>query len=270
MSVINVNDVSVAYQDQVILQNVSMQIPAGQVTSIIGANGSGKSTLLKTVAGLLQPKSGEVLLDGKNLSTYKKKVLAQKVGLLPQALHVPSQIRVSELVARGRYPYQKMFADYTAEDYEKIQWAMDMTRISELADHFVSELSGGQQQRVWIALVLAQDTDILLLDEPTTYLDLSYQIELLDLLIDLNRDFQKTIVMVLHDINLAARYSHYLYVLKNGRPIADGSPNEILSQKLMSDAFALNTVMYQDSVSGQPYMVPVSRHDQGENRAFSE
>lgn len=248
------------YDDKLILNDVSLTIPSNQISIIIGANGCGKSTLLKTMARLMQPMNGQVMLDGKSIHHMPPKQLAKTVGLLPQSPIVPEGITVADLVGRGRFPHQTVFKGWSTKDYEVVANALEMMHISEFADRSIDELSGGQRQRVWIAMALAQQTDILFLDEPTTYLDITYQVEILDLLTELNQKYGTTIVMVLHDINLSARYADYLFAVKEGVLIAEGSPNDIVTTELIKETFALNCEVISDPVSQTPLIIPVGRH----------
>ncbi|SHH65784.1 iron complex transport system ATP-binding protein [Sporobacter termitidis DSM 10068] len=248
------------YDKKIIINDIDMVIPRNKISVIIGANACGKSTLLKTFARLLKPVSGEVVIDGKQIGTIPPKQLARVLGLLPQSPVVPEGITVSDLVSRGRFPYQSFFKGLGKKDYEAVEEALEIMGITELANRSVDELSGGQRQRVWIALALAQQTDILLLDEPTTFLDITYQIEILDLLTDLNRKRGTTIVMVLHDINLSARYADYIFAVEKGSLISQGTPSEIITAKLMKQVFGLKCTVIRDPVSGSPFIVPVGRH----------
>ena len=248
------------YDQKMILDHVSLEIPSHEISVMIGANACGKSTLLKTLARLIKPASGEVLLDGKPIHQIPSKQLARVIGLLPQSPIVPEGISVADLVGRGRYPHQSMLGSWRQEDDEAVAEAMEMMNIAKLANHPIDELSGGQRQRVWIAMALAQQTDILFLDEPTTYLDITYQIEILDLLTDLNRKRGTTIVMVLHDINLAARYADYLFAMRQGQLIAEGKPSDIITSELIHDVFGLDCTIIQDPVSNSPSVVPIGRY----------
>ena len=248
------------YDSRMILDQVNLQIPSNQISVIIGANACGKSTLLKTLARLIKPSSGQVLLDGQPIHKIPSKQLARIVGLLPQSPIVPEGITVADLVGRGRFPHQSLFGTWSKRDYEAVAEAMEIMKISELANRDMDELSGGQRQRVWIAMALAQQTDILFLDEPTTFLDITYQIEILDLLTDLNRKYGTTIVMVLHDINLSARYADYLFALREGKLLAEGKPSEVITSQLIRDVFGLECTVIQDPVSHSPSVVPIGRH----------
>ncbi|MBR8661761.1 MULTISPECIES: ABC transporter ATP-binding protein [Brevibacillus] len=252
------------YGDKKILDGISLQIPSNQISVIIGANGCGKSTLLKTLARIIKPLSGEILLDGRPIHSIPSKQLARVLGLLPQSPIVPEGITVADLVGRGRFPHQSLFGTWSKKDYEAVAEAMEIMDITALANRHVDELSGGQRQRVWIAMALAQQTDMLFLDEPTTYLDITYQIEILDLLTDLNRKYGTTIVMVLHDINLSARYADYVFALRQGKLVAEGKPSEVITSQLIKDVFGLDCMIVRDPVSGAPSVVPIGRHHAGE------
>ncbi len=251
------------YDKKVIINGIDLVVPSHKISVIIGANASGKSTLLKTMARLIKPISGEIVLDGKRIGAIPSKQLAQVLGLLPQSPVVPEGITVSDLVARGRFPYQTMLKGMGKKDYEAVEEALHIMGITELANRSVDELSGGQRQRVWIAMALAQQTDILLLDEPTTFLDITYQIEILDLLTDLNRKRGTTIAMVLHDINLSARYADYIFAVSKGDLVAQGSPSEVITEELIKRVFGLNCAVIKDPVSNSPFIVPKGRYHVG-------
>ncbi|MGD6875218.1 ABC transporter ATP-binding protein [Bacillus infantis] len=252
--------VTAGYDQKTILHDISISIPSSQISIIIGANGCGKSTLLKTMARLIKPESGQVTLGGKPIHKIPPKQLARVLGLLPQTPIVPEGITVADLVGRGRFPHQSFLKGWTKKDYEAIAEAMELMKITEFADRHIDELSGGQRQRVWIAMALAQQTDILFLDEPTTYLDITYQVEILDLLTDLNRKHGTTIVMVLHDINLSARYADHIFALDKGKLVAEGAPSEVITSKLIEDIFGLHCTVVEDPVAGCPSVVPIGRH----------
>ena len=259
-SILTAERLAVGYNHKTIVSNVSMTIPQNKISVILGANGCGKSTLLKTFARLLSPQNGQIILDGKQVSEFPSRQLAKKLGLLPQSPVVPEGIRVMDLVSRGRFPYRQFLKSMSKEDFAAVEEAMEIMGITELADRAVDELSGGQRQRVWIALALAQQTDILLLDEPTTFLDIAYQIEILDMLTDLNRKHKTTIVMVLHDINLSARYADYLFAMKKGKLVAEGTPDEIITPELMEEVYGLACDVITDPVSQSPMILPKGRH----------
>jgi iron complex transport system ATP-binding protein len=256
-------NLTLAYGDRTVVDGLDIEIPPGRITAIIGANGCGKSTLLRALARLLAPADGVVLLDGQPVRGRPSKEVARVLGLLPQSPTAPEGITVSDLVGRGRHPHQGLLAKWSPRDYEVVAEALTATGTADLADRTVDELSGGQRQRVWIAMALAQETDILLLDEPTTFLDVSHQIEVLDLLTDLNRDRGTTTVMVLHDMNLAARYADHVFALRDGRVVASGPPSEVMTGSLIRDVFGLDAVIIDDPVSGAPMVLPVGRHHTG-------
>lgn len=251
---------SAGYQDRIVLDGLDLVVPAGDITAIVGANACGKSTLLRSMSRLLRPRSGQVLLDGVAVHKLPAKRLARQLGLLPQAPIAPEGITVSDLVSRGRHPHQQVMSRWRSEDDEAVADALEATDTVELAERPVDELSGGQRQRVWIAMALAQRTGILLLDEPTTFLDVNHQVEVLDLLTDLNRSRGTTIVMVLHDLNLAARYSDHLIAMVDGRIHAFGDPAEVLTADTVQQVFGLQSTIIADPVSGRPLMLPVGRH----------
>ncbi len=254
------SNIVAGYDKKIIIDGINMTIPDNKISVIIGANACGKSTLLKTLSRLIQPVSGEILLDEKNLTDIPPKQLARVLGLLPQSPVAPEGITVADLVGRGRFPYQSFFKGLGKKDYEAVEEALEIMGITSLANHSVDQLSGGQRQRVWIAMALAQQTDILLLDEPTTFLDISYQVEILDLLTDLNRKMGTTIVMVLHDINLSARYADHLFALHKGKLIAEGAPSDIITEALIRQVFDLDCKVIRDPVSDSPFIVPKGRH----------
>ena len=247
------------YDKQVIIKEMNLSIPAGKISVIIGGNGCGKSTLLKTLCQLNKTMGGQVLLDGKSIADFPAKKLARYLGFLPQSPLVPEGITVFDLVSRGRFPYRKFMKGLDKTDYAAIEEAITSMDITDIADKCVDELSGGQRQRVWIALALAQQTDILLLDEPTTYLDIAYQVEILELLRMINQTRGTTIVMVLHDINLASRYADYLFAMSKGALVAQGSPEETISSELLKTVFDLDAKIITDPVSNTPYAIPIGR-----------
>ena len=251
---------TLSYGDRTIVEGLDLVIPPGRITAIVGANGCGKSTLLRALARLISPREGQVILDGKALHGRATKEIARTLGLLPQSPIAPEGIAVADLVGRGRHPHQKLLARWSSHDYEVVAQALAATGIEDLADRSVDELSGGQRQRAWIAMSLAQETDILLLDEPTTFLDVAHQVEVLDLLTDLNRDRGTTIVMVLHDMNLAARYADHLFALRSGRVVASGAPGEVMTGELIREVFDLDALVVPDPVSGAPIVLPRGRH----------
>ncbi|WP_349827466.1 ABC transporter ATP-binding protein [Brevibacterium litoralis] len=257
---LRVDGVTLGYGQRTVVPDLSLTVPAGDITVIVGANACGKSTLLRSMARLLRPSDGAVLLDGDDIRRVHTKELARRLGLLPQAPSAPEGITVADLVGRGRHPHRGPFTRWTGEDDRAVAQALEDTGVAELAERTVDELSGGQRQRVWIAMVLAQHTGVLLLDEPTTYLDLNHQVEVLDLLTDLNRSRGTTIVMVLHDLDLAARYADHLVTMRDGEVYASGPPAEVLTPQSVRDVFGLESLVVPDPVSGGPLVVPIGRH----------
>ncbi|MEU0358610.1 ABC transporter ATP-binding protein [Streptomyces cyaneofuscatus] len=253
-------DLTLGYGDRTVVSSLDLAVPPGAITVIVGANACGKSTLLRSMSRLLAPREGRVVLDGKEVHRLPAKELARTLGLLPQSPVAPEGITVSDLVGRGRHPHQSMFSRWNEKDDAAVASALEATATEPLADRAVDELSGGQRQRVWIAMSLAQQTDLLLLDEPTTFLDASHQIEVLDLLTDLNRSRGTTIVMVLHDLNLAARYADHLIALADGTLHAAGSPADVLTEETVRAVFGLESRVIEDPVSGRPLMLPIGRH----------
>ncbi|GAA3652129.1 ABC transporter ATP-binding protein [Microbacterium marinilacus] len=254
------SDLSLGYRDRAVIDSLDLAVPPGRITAIVGANACGKSTLLRSMSRLLSPRAGQVLLDGRQVHRMPAKELARTLGLLPQSPIAPEGITVSDLVGRGRNPHQGMMTRWTRQDDEAVAAALEVTATLALADRAVDELSGGQRQRVWIAMALAQQTDVLLLDEPTTFLDVAHQIEVLDLLIELNRDRGTTIVMVLHDLNLAARYADHLVAIAGGRVHSAGAPGDVLTADTVRAVFGLDSRIVVDPTSGRPLMLPLGRH----------
>ncbi len=224
--------ISIGYGERLVVKNLSVEIPNKKITSIIGSNGCGKSTLLKAITRIISHQSGAVILDGKNILKENTKILAKKMAILPQAPEGTNGLTVSELVSYGRFPYQKGLGRLTKKDYEVIDWALEVTGTKEFMFRAVDSLSGGQRQRVWIAMALAQETEIIFLDEPTTYLDMAHQLEVLELLQKLNVEQERTIVMVLHDINQAARFADYIIALKDGEIVKDGNCYEVINHQV--------------------------------------
>ncbi|MGS0563274.1 ABC transporter ATP-binding protein [Microbacterium aurugineum] len=260
MTRLTVEEAALGYADRIVCEDVSVAIPDGAFTVIVGPNACGKSTLLKSLTRLLQPTRGSVLLDGESLHRLPTKHVAREVGLLPQGPAAPDGIRVIDLVSRGRYPHQRLFSPWSTEDEEAVAGAMDATGVRHLSGRLVDELSGGQRQRVWMAVALAQQTPILLLDEPTTYLDLSHQVELLELCLSLNRDNGNTLVAVLHDLNQAARYADHIIAMKDGAVVATGQPLEVITESFVADVFGLDARVIRDPESGSPLVVPRWSH----------
>jgi len=249
-----------AYDARTVVDDLSVAIPTGSVTVVVGPNACGKSTLLRALARLLAPKEGVVLLDGQEIRSLPTRTVAQRLGILPQQPIAPDGITVTDLVARGRHPHQRWFRQWSPDDEEAVATALALTSTTDLADRSVDELSGGQRQRAWIAMALAQGTDLLLLDEPTTFLDLTHQIEVLDLLAELNVAGGRTIVAVLHDLNLACRYAHHLVVMKEGAIVAEGPPATVITEESVAAVFGLDALIVEDPVAGTPMVVPIGRH----------
>ena len=250
-------DLSLAYQGNTIIQDLSLTIPAEKITVLVGSNGCGKSTLLKGLARLLKPTSGGVYLDGKSILASSTKSVARQLGLLPLSPISPEGLTVKDLVSQGRYPYQDWRQQWSIQDRQIVREALEMTDLVALSDRPLDTLSGGQRQRAWIAMSLAQNTKILLLDEPTTFLDLAHQMEVLDLLYRLNQQQGRTIVMVLHDLDRACRYADYLVAIKAGRVFAAGTPAEIVTAELVEAVFNLKCQIYPDPIAGTPMCIPI-------------
>ncbi|WP_352302100.1 ABC transporter ATP-binding protein [Kineosporia sp. NBRC 101731] len=251
-----VQDATIGYDRRIISQHLSVAVPDESFTAIIGPNGCGKSTLLRTLARVLRPSQGTVLLDGKAISSYKSKEVARRLGLLPQTSLAPDGIRVADLVARGRAPYQSLIQQWRTEDESAVAQALSATHLSDLSGRLVDELSGGQRQRVWVAMLLAQDTPIMLLDEPTTFLDIAHQYELMELFRTLH-DEGKTVVTVLHDLNQAARYADHLIVMRDGQIVTSGTPDEVITPDLVEQVFGLRALVVPDPVTGTPSVIPL-------------
>lgn len=264
MAVLTAKDLTLKYDQRCVVDGLSAEIPEGKVTMIVGANACGKSTLLRGLSRLLKPAAGTVTLDGKDIHSRPARELARTLGLLPQHPTAPDGITVRELVGRGRYPHQGFFRSWREGDLSPhdlaVQRALEATETLDLAGRDVDELSGGQRQRVWIAMALAQETDVLLLDEPTTYLDLAHQVEVLDLVTDLNRKRGTTVAIVLHDLNLAARYADNVIAMKGGAVVAVGNPREVVTEDLVRNVFNLESRVIPDPISGTPLIIPIGRH----------
>ncbi|MFI0738317.1 ABC transporter ATP-binding protein [Streptomyces sp. NPDC021100] len=259
MSRLQAESVTLAYDRRVIAEDLSVAIPDNSFTVIVGPNACGKSTLLRALSRMLKPATGSVLLDGQAIGSYPAKKVARTLGLLPQSSVAPDGITVADLVARGRYPHQGLLRQWSPEDERIVRESMEATRVAELADRHVDELSGGQRQRVWIAMALAQRTPLLLLDEPTTYLDIQHQIEVLDLCAELHEEQGRTLVAVLHDLNHAARYATHLIAMRGGKVVAEGAPNDIVTSELVAEVFGLSCQIIDDPQTGTPLVVPAAR-----------
>ncbi|WP_145038926.1 ABC transporter ATP-binding protein [Paenibacillus sp. Y412MC10] len=256
MNTLEAKGLGLSYGGDFIFENLDLTVPIGKITVFIGSNGCGKSTLLRSMARLLKPQRGSVVLNGADIASLSTKDVARKLAILPQGPTAPEGLTVMQLVKQGRYPYQSWLRQWSREDEEAVTAALESTGLTELADRTVDSLSGGQRQRAWIAMTLAQETPLILLDEPTTYLDLTHQIEVLDLLYDLNAKEQRTIVMVLHDINLACRYADHIVAIRDGSIKAEGKPGDIINSDLMQTVFQLPCEIIPDPLYGTPMCVP--------------
>ena len=259
MSAIEAKRLSLSYGETMIIKELDLQIPKGEITVFIGGNGCGKSTLLRSIARLLKPKSGAILLDGESIAKCSTKDVAKKMAILPQSPVAPEGLTVLQLVKQGRFPHQSWLKQWSEEDEEKVEMALKATRLEHLKERTVDSLSGGQRQRAWIAMTLAQDTDIILLDEPTTYLDMTHQIEILDLLFELNEREKRTVIMVLHDLNLACRYAHNVVAIKNQNVYAQGKPEHTINCQLVKDVFEMDCEVSMDPIFGTPLCIPYGK-----------
>ena len=259
MSTLRASNLTLGYDDMMIIDELDLKIPTGEITVFVGANGCGKSTLLRSLARLLKPKSGQVLLDGNGVDTLSTKEVAKQLAILPQGPIAPEGLTVLQLVKQGRYPHQSWLKQWSREDEKVVNQVLEATKMKDLADRNVNSLSGGQRQRAWIAMSLAQKTDIILLDEPTTYLDLAHQIEILDLLFELNEAEGRTVVMVLHDLNLACRYAHNIVAIQDKKIYAQGRPENIVTSEMVRDVFKLECEIAVDSLFGTPLCIPYGK-----------
>ncbi|UJF33487.1 ABC transporter ATP-binding protein [Paenibacillus hexagrammi] len=246
----------IAYEDRLIVEDLNVSIPSGKITALVGANGSGKSTILKTMARIMKPKGGGVYLDGQSIHRQSTKEVAKQLAILPQNPTAPEGLTVSELVGYGRFPHQKGFGSLTKHDKDIIQWAIEVTGMNMFYDRPVDQLSGGQRQRAWIAMALAQQTDILFLDEPTTFLDMAHQLEVLKLLQKLNEEEGRTVIMVVHDLNHATRYAHHVVAIKSGTVVSEGSPAEVVTKDVLRQVFGIEADIIPDPRTGVPLCLP--------------
>ncbi|SFS30316.1 ABC transporter ATP-binding protein [Marininema halotolerans] len=267
--ILTTDQLTLSYGATPIIANLDLVIPKGKITTLVGANGCGKSTLLRALARLLKPRSGAVLLNGKDIAKQSTRKTAHQMAILPQGPVAPEGLTVYQLTKQGRYPYQTWLSQWSVEDEKQVEWALQMTGMLPFKDRPVDSLSGGQRQRAWIAMTLAQDTDTLLLDEPTTYLDLTHQIEVLDLLYDLNEQEGRTIVMVLHDLNLASRYAHEIIAIKKGQIYNQGCPEDIVNEQLVQDVFHLDCKVIPDPLFGTPMCIPHGKGRHIQRQSFA-
>lgn len=254
-------ELNIGYGETSIVNDLNLTIPTGKITALIGSNGSGKSTILKTMARLMKPNSGGVLLDGQLIHSQSTKQVAKQLAILPQNPTAPDGLTVTELVGYGRFPHQKGFGSMTKEDKDIVAWAIEITSLSEFSNRPVDQLSGGQRQRAWIAMALAQQTDILFLDEPTTFLDMAHQLEVLQLLETLNQNEKRTIIMVVHDLNHATRYAHHVVAIKKGTVISEGTPFEVMTEEMLREVFAIEADIIADPRTGLPLCLPYKLAD---------
>lgn len=256
MSRLSTHELHIGYGGNPIVENLHLQIPDGEITALVGANGCGKSTILKAMSRLLKPVSGQVMLDGKSIDRHSTREVAKRLAILPQNPTAPEGLTVEELVSFGRFPHQKGFGSLNAQDRDAIRWALEITGMAEFKDRPVDQLSGGQRQRAWIAMAIAQDTEILFLDEPTTYLDMAHQLEVLHLLQHLNRTAGRTIVMVVHDLNHAAQYAGHVIAVSKGKIVRQGSPDKVITPEVIREVFGVEAEIVTDPRSGLPVCLP--------------
>lgn len=256
MSRLYTEGLSIGYVDRLIVEDLNLSIPQGKITALVGANGSGKSTILKTMARIMKPRNGTVFLDGKSIHSQSTKEIAKELAILPQNPVAPDGLTVFELISYGRFPHQKGFGSLTKEDKKYIEWALQVTGMVDFYDRPVDQLSGGQRQRAWIAMALAQGTDMLFLDEPTTYLDMAHQLEVLKLLEHLNEEEKRTIVMVVHDLNHATRFAQHMVAIKTGRVVCEGSPAEVMTSEVLREVFGIEADIIPDPRTGVPLCLP--------------
>ncbi|WP_270646951.1 ABC transporter ATP-binding protein [Paeniclostridium hominis] len=255
MNCITTKNLNISYGNVDIVKDLNLNIPKGKITTIIGANGCGKSTILKTIGRVITPKSGNIYINGKDLYKENPREIAKNMAILPQSPQAPSGLTVEELIAYGRFPHQKGFGKANDKDKDIVNWALEITGIEEFKDRNIDDLSGGQRQRAWIAMALAQETDILLLDEPTTYLDLAHQLEILKLLEELNKNQGRTIVMVIHEINNAARFADHMIGIKKGRVVCEGSAGEVMTKENLKEIFNIDAEIVKDPRTKKPVCI---------------
>ncbi|MFB6275887.1 MAG: ABC transporter ATP-binding protein [Halothece sp.] len=265
MNRLETKQLTLSYHKTPIINDLYLALPSQQVTALVGPNGCGKSTLLRGLARLLKPRRGTVYLDGAEILKLSTKAVAKRLGILPQSPIAPEGLTVRDLVAQGRYPYQNWLQQWSKQDEEMVAWALDLSGMTEFADRALDNLSGGQRQRAWIAMALAQNTEILLLDEPTTFLDLAHQIDILELLSELNETQDRTIVMVVHDLNQAARYADNMVVIQQGQIYDQGRPKQVMTEAMVSNVFGVDSRIVPDPVVGTPMCVPLGRQTQSKS-----
>ncbi|EAG2313592.1 ABC transporter ATP-binding protein [Listeria monocytogenes] len=256
MKDLHTDNLQISYDKRIIVDGLDIAIPANKITALVGANGSGKSTILKTMSRLMKPSKGTVYLDGKSIHHESTREIAKQLAILPQNPSAPDGLTVFELISYGRSPHQSSFKSITAKDREIIFWSLRVTNLTEFADRPIDSLSGGQRQRAWIAMALAQETDVLFLDEPTTFLDMTHQLDVLNLLKQLNQSESRTIVMVVHDLNHASRYAHHMIAIKEGKVIAEGTPTSVMTEQTLEDVFNIKADILIDPRSGVPLCLP--------------
>lgn len=270
MNAMHTNHLNIGYEERLIVEDLNITIPKGKITALVGANGSGKSTILKTMARLMAPSNGSVMLDGKSIHKQSTKEVAKQLAILPQNPTAPDGLTVSELVSYGRFPYQRGFGSLGKEDREVIRWAIEHTGLLEFQDRAIDRLSGGQRQRAWIAMALAQETDLLFLDEPTTYLDMAHQLEVLELLQQMNAAAGRTIVMVVHDLNHASRYAQHMVAIKKGKVVSVGAPETVMTKDVLREVFGIETDIIPDPRTGVPLCFPFALSGQEEQAMVEE
>ncbi len=253
---LHTESITLAYDTATVIEDLDMDVPEGKILSIVGPNGCGKSTLLRALARLMEPRGGSVYLDGTRISRLPTREVAKKLGILPQNPDAPEGLTVRELAAQGRYPHQSFLQQWSKKDERAVEDALNITGTTEFADRPLDTLSGGQRQRAWISMALAQETDTLILDEPTTFLDMAHQFEVLQLLDRLNRQEGRTILMVLHDLNNAARFSHHMIALRSGRIFASGSPKEVMTPEVLREVFSIDADIVTEPRTGTPLCIP--------------
>lgn len=267
---IRAEHIQVGYEDKIIIEDLSLHIHKGEIVSILGPNGCGKSTLLKTLSRIIKPKQGTIWIENNEMSELNSKVISKKIALLSQHNEAPQDITVKELIYYGRFPHKKWYEAKSQEDEEIVEWAMVHTRLTDYSDRKVRALSGGERQRVWLAMALAQKPEVLLLDEPTTYLDISHQLELMELIEEINKKLNMTIVMVLHDLNQASKYSDRLVIMKKGKIMSDGTPKDVINQDLIREIYNIQCDIDKDPINHKPRIHPIRTYKDKESIHYKE